>query len=316
LALLARTRAMLCPFAKCADAHRRRHVLRERRVRVRSKGAPTDARHSRAASKDRHMTNDAGVKRAQSLVGRVRYVALAAAIVYAGIVGVVAFAQRSLLYFPTRGEVSGGPFAPWIESGDVWGACRKVAQPSAVWLVTHGNAGQAAHRGYVLDVLPKDASVYVLEYPGYGERSGAPSRTSIDAAARAAYRRLRELHPGVPMCVFGESIGSGPAAVLAREEPAPDAIVLVTPFGALADVAADAFPWLPVSLILQDDWDNGAALADYRGTLVILAAEHDDVIPIEHARTLAARLAKAELRVLPCGHNDWSAYVDEPLIVR
>ena len=246
-------------------------------------------------------------------MSRLRSVAIAAALVSAGIVGVVAFGQRSLLYFPTRVEAPHGRLAPWNVDGDVWGACREVARPSAVWLVTHGNAGQAAQRGYVLDVLPADAAVYVLEYPGFGRRRGTPSRASIDEAARAAYRHLRELHPGVLVCVLGESIGSGPAAELAREEPPPDAIVLATPYDALADVAADAFPWLPVRLILQDDWDNGAALADYGGKLVILAAQHDDVIPIEHARALAAKLPGAELHVLPCGHNDWSRHVQAPL---
>lgn len=260
------------------------------------------------------MTNDARGRPVRSLAGRVRYVAVAALLVYAGIVGVVAFAQRSLLYFPTRGEASGGPLAPWIESGDVWGACREVAQPSAVWLMTHGNAGQAAQRGYVLDVLPPDAALYVLEYPGFGARSGAPSRASIDAAAEAAHRRVRELHPGVPVVVLGESLGSGPAAALARAEPPPDAIVLATPYDALADVAAQTFPWLPVRAILRDDWDNGAALAGYAGRVVILAAEHDDVIPIAHARALAAKLPSAELHVLPCGHNDWSRAVPTGLL--
>jgi hypothetical protein len=259
------------------------------------------------------MTTTTTSRRAEALVSRLRSVAIAAALVYAGIVGVVAFGQRSLLYFPTRGEASGGPLAPWMAGADVWGACREVAQPSAVWLVTHGNAGRAAQRGYVLDVLPADAAVYVLEYPGFGARSGTPSRASIDAAAEAAYRRVRELHPGVPVGVLGESLGSGPAAQLARAVPPPDAIVLATPYDALADVAADAFPWLPVRLILQDDWDNGAALADYGGKLVILAAQHDDVIPIEHARALAAKLPGAELHVLPCGHNDWSRHVQAPL---
>jgi hypothetical protein len=181
--------------------------------------------------------------------------------------------------------------------------------------MTHGNAGQAAQRGYVLDVLPVDAAVYVLEYPGFGTRSGDPSRASIDAAAEAAYRRVRELHPNVPVGVLGESLGSGPAAQLARAEPPPDAIVLATPYDSLADVAAEAFPWLPVRLILQDDWDNGAALADYSGVLVIFAAEHDDVIPIEHARALAAKLPGAQIRELPCGHNDWSRHVLAPLAV-
>jgi hypothetical protein len=236
-------------------------------------------------------------------------IALSAAVVYVVVAAALALFQRRLLYFPSHHAHAGSRLEVWEESGAVWGARRVVERPRAVWLVLHGNAGQAAQREYVLDVLPSDVCVYVLEYPGYGARAGAPSRASIDAAAIAAHRRLGELYPDVPRGVLGESLGSGPAAQLAREPQPPDAIVLAVPHHRLADVAADAFPWLPVRWILQDDWDNGAALADFAGRLVILAAEHDVVIPIEHARALAAKLPSAELRVLLCGHDDWSRAV-------
>jgi hypothetical protein len=57
-----------------------------------------------------------------------------------------------------------------------------------VWLLIHGNGGQAADRAYALPSFSMDDSVFILEYPGYGSRKGKPSKKSLDAADRQAYR--------------------------------------------------------------------------------------------------------------------------------
>jgi hypothetical protein len=170
----------------------------------------------------------------------------------------------------------------------------------------HGNGGQASDRHYVLGHLsPRDA-LYVLEYPGYGSREGSPSRASIDAAAVSAYRALQKLHPDTPLCVLGESLGSGPACSLAREPRPPAKIVLVTPFDVLSRVAAHRFFFLPVGMILRDKWDNIASLRDYRGSVDIFGALEDEIIPVAHARNLAKSHPLARLIEIRGSHNEWS----------
>lgn len=176
--------------------------------------------------------------------------------------------------------------------------------------MTHGNGGQAADRDYVLPKISDRDSLYVLEYPGYGKREGKPSLKSINAAAVDAYRILRDENPGTPVCVIGESIGSGPACVLASEEPAPDQVALVVPFDKLTNVAADTFPFLPVRLLLLDRWDNVEALGDYSGPVQIYAAEGDRIIPAKHARALADEIGGAEFIEVSGGHNEWSYQED------
>lgn len=214
--------------------------------------------------------------------------------------------ERSLLFFPSHRTESPG-LAPWIMKGALIGYSRPVPSPRNVWLMLHGNGGQAADRVYAVRHFSTEDSVFILEYPGYGLRAGTPSSASFNAAAREAFLFLKASHPGIPVCVLGESIGSGPASTLARLTPRPDRLVFVVPFDRLSAVARDHVPSIIVSLILRDDWDNVASLRGYPGPVEVYGAEDDTVIPVKHARALAAAVPSSTFVLIPGGHNDWSA---------
>jgi len=213
--------------------------------------------------------------------------------------------QRKALFYPTHDARDNG-LARWAHDGEVIGYAREVPQPRNVWLLLHGNGGQAADRTYALSAFAPDDSVFILEYPGYGLRAGKPSRASIDAAARQAYALLRARFAHTPVCVAAESIGSGPASVLAGEAHAPDKLVYVVPFDNLKKVAREHVSYLPVGLLLAGSWDNVQALKGYRGPVEVFGAERDQVIPVAHAQSLAASLPQAQFHLVPGGHNDWS----------
>jgi uncharacterized protein len=227
------------------------------------------------------------------------------AMVYIGIVAIVYFRQRSMLYFPAH-TAPDTTLTPWSEAGRTIGYCREAHNPHTIWLMMHGNAGQAADRDYVLPRLSEHDSLYVLEYPGYGSRDGKPTLESINHAASAAYQLLRARNPALPVCVLGESIGSGPACALAREKIPPDKIVLVVPFDNLASVASQHFPFLPIRFMLRDAWDNVESLKGYSGPVEIFAARNDTIIPIEHAKELARNAKNVKFTEIDGAHNDWS----------
>lgn len=227
------------------------------------------------------------------------------AILYAVLVAVVYFRQRSMLFFPSH-TTPDTRLTPWMDDTRLIGYCREVPGAPTIWLMMHGNAGQAADREYVLPRLSGQDSLYVLEYPGYGAREGSPSMDAINQAASEAYELLRKRHPNTPVCVLAESIGSGPACVLAREKVPPDKIVLVVPFDTLANVAAKHFPLLPVRLLLRDTWNNVEALRNHSGPVEIFAATEDNVIPISHAKTLANQVPGVQFTAITGGHNEWS----------
>jgi uncharacterized protein len=213
--------------------------------------------------------------------------------------------QRKLIFYPSHRPETNGLTA-WNSEGRIIGYARAVAHPGNVWLLLHGNAGQAADRVYALSCFSDSDSVYILEYPGYGARAGSPSKASFDLAAQQAYRLLRSKYPGIPVCVVGESIGSGPASMLAKMVPQPDKLVLVTPFDTLVKVARHHFPLIPAGLILLDRWNNIEALQGFSGKLAIYGALDDQVIPLRHASALAKSHPGTVFHQIPGGHNDWS----------
>jgi uncharacterized protein len=212
--------------------------------------------------------------------------------------------QRKLLFFPSHNNYDNG-LTVWKKEGRTIGYSRQVASPNNVWLMLHGNGWQAADRVYAIPSFSEHDSVFILEYPGFGTRAGKPSKASIDASAAEAYTLLRYTFPKTPICLLGESIGTGPACALANESQPPDRIVLVVPFDKLTRVASDYVPFLPVGLILRGSWDNIRSLSTYKGPVEVFGALQDSVIPIKHARELADSIPSATFHSIPGGHSDW-----------
>jgi pimeloyl-ACP methyl ester carboxylesterase len=131
--------------------------------------------------------------------------------------------------------------------------------------------------------------------------------TSINSAAVEALADLRRRYPTVPIGVIGESLGSGAASYLCSRNDPPDRVVLIVPFADLLSVAKEHLPFLPVSWLLRDKWDNVRALSSFRGRVDIYGAVYDTVIPIHHAQRLAGALPGAVFHEMTAGHNDWSS---------
>lgn len=216
---------------------------------------------------------------------------------------------RSALFYPTHHAGDGG-LTRWMHEDALIGFAREVPEPKNVWLMLHGNGGQAADRVYALGAFSPGDSVFILEYPGYGQRPGKPSRKNFDVAAFEAYELLRARFPGKPVCVAAESIGSGPAAMLGSASPQPDKLVFIVPFDDLKSVARDHVSFLPTSLMLAGSWNNVEALAAYQGPIDVFGARGDQVIDVRHAQALAASRPQAKFHLVHGGHNDWSHQAD------
>jgi pimeloyl-ACP methyl ester carboxylesterase len=125
----------------------------------------------------------------------------------------------------------------------------------------------------------------LVDYRGFGASEGSPSEQTITADALRWYDYLVKEIGATKVVVFGRSLGSGAAVFLASQRKV-DAVVLVTPFDSLVEVAKHHYPYLPVSLMLRHRFDSAQLAPKLAMPLLCVAAERDSVIPAAHARRL------------------------------
>ncbi|HYG92805.1 MAG TPA: alpha/beta fold hydrolase [Nocardioides sp.] len=238
------------------------------------------------------------------------------------VVGILWWQQRRLIYFPDRSSVP--PAAEVIEGGrDVTlrtedglelGAWFVPPAPDSgvpdrrmAVLVAPGNGGNRASRaGFAEELRRLGFAVLLLEYRGYGGNPGSPSEEGLALDAAAAVEALTELgHPPERTIYFGESLGTGVVAALQTERP-PAGLVLRSPFTELADVGAAHYPWLPVRLLLRDEFAVVEHLADSEVPVTVVYGDSDTVVPTELSERVADEAPALAERVVIEGadHND------------
>jgi pimeloyl-ACP methyl ester carboxylesterase len=146
-------------------------------------------------------------------------------------------------------------------------------------LILYGNGSCAVNCAHYADDIQKAApfDVFILEYPGYADRPGAPSQRSLTDAADEA---LETLPTNQPVYLVGESLGSGVAAHLAGKYPRRiDGLLLLSPFDSLTDVAQYHMPVFPVRLLLVDRFPSQEDLRRYHGPVGMTVDGRDRVVP-------------------------------------
>jgi fermentation-respiration switch protein FrsA (DUF1100 family) len=177
------------------------------------------------------------------------------------------------------------PVHAWWSAPDDWQPARGAL------LYCHGNAGNLSHRGEGIKRWHDQLGVGVLifDYPGYGRSGGVPTEAGCYAAADAGYDWLtdsRGLRPEAVM-LYGGSLGGAVAIdVAARRQHR--ALVLVSPFSSMADMARRQFPWLPTRWLVRDQWDNLAKIRLCRRPVFIGHGTADRVVPFAQGERLFA----------------------------
>lgn len=245
-------------------------------------------------------------------------------LVWLGLIAFIALSQRSMIYYPScndaaslEREAAAQGFEPWMNPQGATIGYRNLAAPGdphppVAILVIHGNAGYAVHRAGFAPLLRAAApgravSIYILEYPGYGARSGSPSQEAFLAAAAEA---LALIPADIPVVLLGESIGSGVAAAIASAHPGRIAgLLLMTPFDSLANVAQHHFPLIPVRWIMRDQYPSAEWLKHYHGPVVTVLASADTIVPAEFGRRLHDSF-EGPKKLLVAGEADHNDVID------
>ncbi|HYD40893.1 MAG TPA: hypothetical protein VEB43_08680 [Anaeromyxobacter sp.] len=124
-----------------------------------------------------------------------------AAALYAAVCLLAFVFQRRLMYFPARYPEDAALRAaaqlglePWRDASGALMGWRAAPRGRAVAraLVLHGNGGSALDRADLAAALSgAGVEVFLLEYPGYGARPGAPALATLASAAADALDTAR-----------------------------------------------------------------------------------------------------------------------------
>jgi pimeloyl-ACP methyl ester carboxylesterase len=204
------------------------------------------------------------------------------------------------------------------DAGDRISALHLRGGTGGLAIYFHGNAEELATAQYqLIDFAERGFEVLALDYPGYGESTGSPTREANLAAARALldYGAKTLGYPPERTVYVGYSIGTAVALALADERP-PAGIVLFAPFTSDRDMAREMFKFDIYGLFGQDArYPSVDVLERRRLPLFIAQGTADEVIPFRMGQEMYAR-ANTELKwfvSLPdVGHNDLFDHLDTP----
>ena len=235
-----------------------------------------------------------------------KWFVIAAVLGYGGLLALMVVFQRSLLYFPDPVHrlpaPSGFPRAQEVafQSDDgerllAWYV--PAREDKKLVLYFQGNAGGLDLRAERFTWLTGDGTgLLALCYRGYGGSSGHPTEDGLIRDARAAYDFTAAQAPANRIVLFGESLGSGVAVALGAERKIAG-MILDAPFTATEDVAASAYPFVPVRRLMKDTFHSDRRIGRVMAPLLVLHGEQDNVVPIRFGERLFA-LANEPKRML------------------
>lgn len=186
--------------------------------------------------------------------------------------------------------------------------------PQRLWLTFGGNGDLALRWDPLLAPNATQGTGFLLiEYPGYGARTGKPSPESLLTGTEASVRVLaRRLGLSVPelearTSVLGFSIGAAAALQYAARHPV-QRIVLFSPFTSMLDMAR-RIVGSPLCNLLAHRYDNLAALrviqAHAQPPINILHGAQDSFIPHQMGEALARAAPGSHFELVPgAEHGD------------
>lgn len=245
-----------------------------------------------------------------------KWLVMLAAFGYVALAMLLYFKQRSMMYFPetihTTPLQANFPNAEEValttadgEHIFAWHVPPRASDYPVI-LFFHGNGGALRYRAERFLRLTADGiGLVAAEYRGYGGSSGQPTEAGLIADARATYAFAAERYPTKQIVLWGESLGSGVAVALAAEK-AVGRVILEAPFTSAVDVAAEHYWFLPVRLLMKDQFRSDQRIGKVSAPVLILHGVKDKIVPFSQGERLfeLANKPKRIVRFLDAGHDD------------
>jgi uncharacterized protein len=183
------------------------------------------------------------------------------------------------------------------------------ASPQGYLLYCHGNGDCVGYLGdYLLELSQRHRlSIFVFDYRGYGRSEGSPSEAGIlqDGVAARDWLAARAAIAPEEVILMGRSLGGAVCVHLAANAGARG-LILQNTFTSLPDAAASIYWFLPVRMLMRNQYRSIDKIGRYSGPLFQSHGNCDRIVSFEIGQRLfnAAPGKKSFFIVEGGDHND------------
>jgi fermentation-respiration switch protein FrsA (DUF1100 family) len=125
------------------------------------------------------------------------------------------------------------------------------------------------------------------------------------ADADATYAFARTKYDAGKLVLWGESLGTGVAVPIAAKGPV-GAVILEAPFTSAADIGAAVYPYIPVRLLMKDQFRSDERIEKVTAPVLIMHGARDRIVPIAFGEKLFSLAQEPKKFVrFPEGEHEW-----------
>ena len=171
-----------------------------------------------------------------------------------------------------------------------------------------GNAEEVS--GNLDNPIPAKAAQLFVNYRGFGDSDGKPSAGDFEKDALTLFDQASEKFEVAPeeICVFGRSLGTHMAAVVAAQRPV-GRVVMISPFDSVLNIAKARYPIFPVRALLRHPFLTSQYAPRAKAPALFVLAESDWVVPRKRSEALIELWqAPKQVVVIPnATHNNFDS---------
>lgn len=253
-----------------------------------------------------------------NLVRTLSLILLPGVAVYALLIAYVYIFQARLIFFPnvpgrtlaaTPSQIGLGFEDVRITTADRvelhgWYVAAPAGAPAVI--LCHGNAGNIAQRLDWLEMFcGMGFAMLLFDYRGFGRSSGTLTErgTYLDAQAAWDYLTNTKEFSARSVVIVGESLG-GPIAAHLAKDVAPGALILLSTFTSVPNLARTLYWYLPVRLLARFRYPTAEYVARVHVPTLVIHSRDDEMIPFLHGEELRRRASgPAQLLEIFGDHN-------------
>ena len=199
------------------------------------------------------------------------------------------FYQRNLLYLPNENNYSQDKISVDIQKVKILTSDNiellgwyheKNLKDHKTLVYFHGNAGSLENRIHKLNHFKNmNINFLIIAWRGFSGNNGKPTEEGLYIDGKSAIDWL--IKKGVDeknLILYGESLGTGVATHLAQNKNYAG-VILETPFTSMIDTAKKFYPYIPVSLLLKDKFENYKKIKNINSPILVMHGEVDQIVP-------------------------------------